>query len=131
MTVETMVANAMQMIFPKRFDSARGGLSSNEISIASHETVIAYLFPDIMDHLKKKHKDLKITFFRKNKGDIISMVTAGEADFGVTTLDTVPRGVEYKVFRIHKRVLLLPKGHVLGRLKLIRPKDIAAHPLIL
>lgn len=114
-----------------RFDTARGKLSLNEISIASHETVIAYLFPDIVEYLKKRHKDLKVTFFRKNKSDIISMVTAGEADFGVTSLDTVPRGVEYKIFRIHKRVLLLPKGHALGKLKTITAKDIAAHPLIL
>ena len=59
------------------------------------------------------------------------MVTAGEVDFGITTLETVPRGVEYKVFRIHKRVLLLPKGHVLSKLPEIKAKDIAAYPLIL
>ena len=115
----------------KRFDEGCGSALKNEISIASHETVIAYLFPDIVERFTKIHKDLKFIFFRKNKADIVSMVTQGEVDFGVTTLDKVPRGVEYKVFRIHKRVLLLPKGHALGRLKDIKPKDIAAYPLIL
>ncbi len=115
----------------KRFDEERGASKDLGISIASHETVIAYLFPDIVEHFKKKYKDLKFTFFRKNKDDIISMVVAGEADFGVTTLDTVPRGVEYKVFRIHKRVLLAPKGHALSKAKDLKAKDIAAYPLIL
>ncbi len=115
----------------RRFDDTRGKVSSAEISIASHETVIAYLFPDIVGHFKKKHKDLKFSFFRKNKGDIVQMVAAGEVDFGVTTLDQVPRGIEYKVFRIHKRVLLLPKGHALSKSKVIKAKDIAAYPLIL
>ena len=115
----------------KRFDEGCGSASKNEISIASHETVIAYLFPDIVERFTKIHKDLKFIFFRKNKADIVSMVTQGEVDSGVTTLDKVPRVVEYKVFRIHKRVLLLPKGHALGRLKVIKPKDIAAYPLIL
>ena len=115
----------------RRLDEARGSFPAHEISIASHETVIAYLFPDIVERFTKKHKDLKFVFFRKNKEDIVSMVTAGEVDFGVTTLETVPRGVEYKVFRIHKRVLLLPKRHPLSKTREIKPKEIAAYPLIL
>ena len=115
----------------KRLDEALGSFPAHEISIASHETVIAYLLPDIVERFTKRHKDLKFVFFRKNKDDIVSMVTAGEVDFGITTLDKVPRGVEYKVFRIHKRVLLLLKGHPLSKISEIRPKDIAAHPLIL
>ena len=115
----------------KRFDEKKGKVLSAELSIASHETVIAYLFPDIVEHFTKIHKNLKFVFFRKNKDDIVSMVSAGEADFGVTTLDKTPPGIQYKVFRIHKRVLLLPKGHPLSKLKVIKPKDIAAHPLIL
>ena len=115
----------------KRFDDRRGSFLKREITIASHETVIAYLFPDIAEHFMKKYKDLKFVFFRKNKDDIVSMVTAGEVDFGVTTLEKVPRGVEYKVFRIHKRVLLLPKHHPLEKVREIKPKDIAAYSLIL
>ncbi len=115
----------------RRFDETRGKVEASEIKIASHESVIAYLFPDIVEHFTKKYKHLKFTFFRKNKADIVSMVTSGEADFGITTLDKIPRGIEYQVFRVHKRVLLTPLYHPLSKIKNIKAKEIAAYPLIL
>lgn len=115
----------------RRFDEARGSAASREIRIATHETVMAYLFPDIIEHFQKKYRDVKFVFFRKNKEDIVSLVSSGEADFGITTLDRVPPGIVYQVFRTHKRVLLLPKKHPLTKLSHITLKDIAAYPLIL
>jgi DNA-binding transcriptional LysR family regulator len=115
----------------KRFEEARGARGTSEIRIATHESVIAYFFPDILESIKKEQPDVRFQFFRKNKADIVEMVVSGDADFGVTTLEKVPRGVEYRIFRTHKRVLLAPKGHPLAKLARIRPKDIAAHPLIL
>ena len=115
----------------RRLDEKLGKVHDLEIKIASHESVFAYLLPDVVEYFTKKHKNLKFLLFRKLKAEIIDMVTSGEADFGITTLDKHQRGVEYKVFRIHKRVLLTPKDHPLSKIKDLKIKDIAGYPLIL
>jgi len=115
----------------RHFEEQRGNVQDCEISVATHESVIAYLFPDIVEHFTKKYKNLRFTFHRCTKTEIVAMVTSGEADFGITTLDKPQRGVEYRVFRTHKRVLLTQKGHPLSKIRDIKAKDIAAYPLIL
>lgn len=115
----------------KRFDEAVGKAGSNEIRIATHEAVISYVFPDIVEKFTHKYPDLKFTMIRSNKEDIVKQVLDGDVDFGITTVDRAPRGIEYRVFRDHKRVLITPKGHPLTRLKAITAKDLAQYPFIL
>jgi DNA-binding transcriptional LysR family regulator len=115
----------------KRFDEARGKIGASEIRIATHEAVISYVFPDIVYTFSKKYPLLKFTMLRCNKDDILKQVLDGDVDFGITTVDKAPRGIEYRVFREHKRVLITQKGHPLTKLKTITPKDLAAYPFIL
>lgn len=115
----------------KRFDEGLGKSPSSEIRIATHEAVISYVFPDIVYHFTQKYPTLKFALVRSNKDDILKSVLAGDADFGITTIQKAPRGIEYKVFREHKRVLITPKGHALTKLRRITPKDLAAYPFIL
>jgi DNA-binding transcriptional LysR family regulator len=115
----------------KRFDAAVGRAGSNEIRIATHEAVISYVFPDIVEAFTRKYPDLKFTMIRSNKEDIVKQVLSGDVDFGITTVDQAPRGIEFRVFREHKRVLITQKGHPLTKIRTITPKDLAGYPFIL
>lgn len=115
----------------KRFDEAIGKAGMNDIRIATHEAVISYVFPDIVEKFTRKYPDLKFTMIRSNKEDIVKQVLDGDVDFGITTVDRTPRGIEYRVFRDHKRVLITQKGHPLTKLKTITPRDLAGYPFIL
>jgi DNA-binding transcriptional LysR family regulator len=115
----------------KRFSESVGKTDSHEIRIATHEAVIAYVFPDIVQAFARKYPKLKFTMIRSNKSDILKSVLSGDADFGITTVGKAPRGIEFCIFREHKRVLITPKNHPLTKLKNLTPKDLATYPFIL
>jgi LysR family cys regulon transcriptional activator len=115
----------------KRFEEARKKSPSSDIRIASHDSVLAYLFPDIVSEFHSKHPAFKFHFIRTGREGIVASVIEGSADLGITTLDTTPRGIVYETYRNHKRMLIIPKGHHLSGPGTPRLKDIAKYPLIL
>jgi DNA-binding transcriptional LysR family regulator len=114
-----------------RFDQAKGREAPAVIRLATHESVITYFLPPVIRSFKTKHPDVHLTILRRTRPEIVALVLDGEVDFGITSLDAVPRGVRYEVIGRFRRVLIAPKDHPLSRIRKVTLRDMAKYPLIM
>src|SRR5262249_41916607 len=61
---------------------------------------------------------------------IVSMLDDAIADFGITSLDSIPPQLVYRVFSRFNRILITSKEHPLARKAEISLEDLAQYPLI-
>lgn len=126
----TPLLNEVENIKSK-FNEARGNYTTSAVKIATHSSVMIYLLPAIIKKFKLAYPDCHITILNRNRGEMISLVENGEVDFGITSLDTIPQNIEYKVFSSFNRILIATKNHPISKKSNITLEDIAKYPLIL
>ena len=114
-----------------RFNEARGGVQKGAVRVATHTSVMVYLLPDIIRQFKKKYPKCDLSIVNRGRKDILTMLNSGDIDVGIASLKNIPQYIEYRAFASFDRVLITPKGHPLSKKAIIKPKDIAAYPLIL
>lgn len=116
---------------PVKFNDARGLTQKGSVTIATHNSVMVYLLPDIISRFKKKYPDCNLSIVNRSRKDIIQMLKDGEVDIGITSLGNVPDFIDYRVFAQFKRILIAPKGHPLSQKTSIRLEDVTQYPLLI
>lgn len=114
-----------------KFNDARGATQKGSVKIATHSSVMTYLLPEIIKGFIKKYPDCDLSIVNRSRKDIIGMLKDGDVDLGITSLDTIPDFIDYRVFAKYNRVLITPKGHPLAKKPSIRLEDIAKYPLLI
>ena len=114
-----------------RFNEQRGIYSVSSVRIATHSSVMVYLLPKIVKKFRAIFSQAQLSIYNRSRDEILSMVDAGEADFGITSLGTVPAKVDYKVFSRFNRILIANKEHPIAQKSTIGLEDIAEYPLVL
>jgi len=114
-----------------RFNEARGKIQKGTVRIATHTSVMVHLLPEAIKRFKKQFPQCEISIVNRNRPDILTMLNNGDVDIGITSLATVPSGIEYQVFSHFERVLIASKNHPLSKKTKISLEEIASYPLIL
>ena len=114
-----------------RFHEARGLYQASTVCLATHSSVMVYLLPQIIKRFRKQYPECQLKILNRNRSEILEMIDAGEADFGITSLDSIPPHMHYKVFSRVSRILIACESHPISKKKQITVKDIAEYPLIL
>jgi len=115
----------------ERFNEARGKTQKGVVRIATHTSVMVHLLPEAIKSIKKKFPQCEISVVNRDRTGILNMLKNGEVGLGITSLPTMPSGIDYKVFARYERVLIAAKGHPLSKKSLTKPEDIVTYPLIL
>jgi DNA-binding transcriptional LysR family regulator len=115
-----------------RFNEARGIYATSSVKIVTHSSVMIYLLPQIVKKFKLAFPDCHLTILNRSQQEILAMLDAGEADFGITSMSSnVPAQCDYKVFSRFSRILIATKNHPLAQKSSIGLEDIAQYPLVL
>ena len=114
-----------------RFMEACKGSVSGSLKIATHTSVMVHLLPDAVRDFQRRFSDVELTIMNRSREDILSMIRHGEVDFGITSLTTVPNGLDYQVFASFRRVIIFPKDHPLKRKKKVQLTDLSNFRLII
>ncbi len=105
------------------------------VRIATHTSVMTHVLPDVIKRFKKKHQDCRISIVNRSRGDILSMLRAGDVDIGITSFADMQAqlsdDIKCEKFKEFERLLIGPKGHPLSKKKKISLEDIAKYPLLL
>lgn len=107
-----------------RFNEARNLPSTAKLTIATHASVMSYIFPQVLMEFKKKHPKATLNIVNRSRSEIIQMVKDGDADLGISSLATLPPNLDYEVFSRFSRVLVLPKKHPLSKKSKISFSDL-------
>ena len=114
-----------------RFNEEIGSEEKGSIRIATHTSVMSFILPDIIKKFKAKYPECRISIVNRGRKEILELLSSGEIDLGITSLESVPRNIDYHPFATYKRVLISSKKHPLAKKKTITLKDISENPLIL
>lgn len=116
---------------PLRFNESRGIFAKTKVTVVTHRAVMVYCLPVVIKKFKSLFPDCQLTILNRDREEILSMLADGEADFGISSLEAVPAGVDYRVFCRINRILIASKDHALSKRKSVTLEDLASYPLIL
>ncbi|MCB0323244.1 MAG: LysR family transcriptional regulator, partial [Bdellovibrionales bacterium] len=114
-----------------KFNEARGIYTTSSVRIATHSSVMIYLLPTIVKKFKSEYPSCHLTIYNRSQQEILSMLDSGEADFGITSMASVPPQFDYKVVSRFSRILIATKDHPIAGKATIQLEDIAQYPLVL
>jgi DNA-binding transcriptional LysR family regulator len=115
----------------ERFDEERNRLDHLGVIVASHNSAILYLLPEVVKTFIKEFPKASLSIVNRPRDAILTMIKNDEAQIGITSIIKPPPWAEYEVLGRFKRVLICRKDHPLSSLKKVSLKEIAKHPLIL
>lgn len=114
-----------------RFNESRGIYTSSSVTIATHSSVMIYLLPKVVKRFKALYPECHLCILNRSQAEIPAMLENGEADFGITSMQSPPSYVEYRVLAKFSRILIANKDHPLAERATISLEDIAQFPLVL
>ncbi len=106
-------------------------INGGTVTIATHGSVMTFLLPGVINQFKKDQPGSHLSVLHRSREEILSMVSHGEADLGITSLGSIPNNLEYQPLAHFDRILITSKGHPLAKKRTITLEDISKYPLIL
>jgi LysR family cys regulon transcriptional activator len=102
------------------------------IVVGITHTQARYVLPAILKVFSKTHPKVTITLHHADAAHIVQMLTAGDADIGITASSDLPKARNLIVlpFREFQRVVLVPRGHKLLSVRKPTLKNLAQYPIV-
>ena len=105
---------------------------SRRIVFAAYRGYMRYQLPRCVEKFKKMYPEVQVTIMNRIlDSDILSMVAAGEIDFGITASWNDFAGMDFYETAKYDMYLCTAPDHPLAKRKKVALKDIAKEPLIL
>ncbi len=114
-----------------KFNEARGLFHTSSLQIVTHSSVMIYLLPPVIKRFKELYPQVKLLILNRPRKEMIKMVENGEVDIGISSLDTIPPGLDYQIFSRYNRILIANKKHEISKKDSITLEDISRYPLVL
>ena len=114
---EHAVSLAMSM-FDKieAFEQAvTSGEETGEIVLASHDEVLGYLLPEVVEKFSLAHPLARLRLLARPIGDTMRLVRTNDIDLGVVPDRDIPRELDFHRIATYPPYLLTQKGHPLAR----------------
>jgi LysR family cys regulon transcriptional activator len=100
------------------------------MTIATSHTQARYVLPDIMKRFSARYPKVRISLAHGSPAEIAELVRAGKADIGVSTETARTKELLSLPYRRFERVVIVPRGHPLLRMKRVTLKALARYPLV-
>ena len=111
--------------------AALKGLQKGRLRIAAPFTTLYHLFPGPLREYNESFPWVELTVADCPQSKVVSLVKAGDIDFGVALESVVPGNLACIRWKKVHSVLLTPPDHPLAGVKRLTMEQIARHPLIL
>lgn len=113
------------------FSAAVSDVSSGPLNIASGESTLLYILPELTKHFMDKYPDINVRMHNVTGRDGMSKMRDDSVDFAIGAMDEVPEDLVYYPIYNYKPILIMPIDHPLASAKSVTPADISPHGLIL
>ena len=108
-----------------------GSLESGELNIASGESTILYLLPELMKEFAARYPKIRLKLHNVTGRDGMALLRADEVDFAVGSLLDVPEDIIYQPVTSYETVLITPLDHPLSGKESVTLEEISPYGLIL
>jgi DNA-binding transcriptional LysR family regulator len=121
----------------KGYEKVAGDLSElksvqkGPLKIAAPFTTLYHLFPEPLKGYLDRFPLVEPTLLDRPQGSVARLVRDGEVDFGFALESFIPRDLAAIRWKRVETVLMVPRGHPLGRVKRVTWRQLAKYPLIL
>lgn len=107
------------------------GDESGTLAVATTHTQARYALPDVIRRFRAAHPGVHVTLRQGNPAEITQLVRTGVADLSIGSEppEPAPDLVSLPCVEL-ARIVLVPRGHVLARLRRLTLDAIARHPII-
>jgi len=105
---------------------------SRRIVFAAYRGFMMYQLPQCVQEFQRRHPDVQVTIMNRIlDSEILSMVMAGEIDFGITASWNDFTGMDFFEVARYDMFLCTTQGHRLAGQRRVTLREIAKEPLIL
>lgn len=91
------------------------GEETGEIVLSSHDEVLGYLLPEIVEKFSSAHPLARLRLLARPVEETIRLVRANDVDLGMVPHRDLPKELEFHLVATYPAYLLTPKGHPLAR----------------
>lgn len=112
------------------------GEETGEIVLASHDEVLGYLLPEVVEKFSRVHPLARLRLLARPVGETIKLVKVNEVDLGVIPNRELPKEFVFHPITTCRAYLLTPKGHPLARRaradfkSLLNEETVRQYPLV-
>jgi DNA-binding transcriptional LysR family regulator len=108
------------------------GSPEGTVTIAAYRGIMQYKLPQIVQNFKKRNPDIRLMILnRPLDTEIMEIVSAGNADFGITSSWNDFQDLAFFQVWSYEMFLCVPSNHRLAGRRRVSLKEIAREPLIL
>ncbi len=105
-------------------------LSRGRVAIAASSLQAALILPHLIQVFAKEHPGIVVTVYDVPQPEVLELVRAGEADFGIGTESGSRHDLATQVVGADTFIAVLPPGHPLGKKSELTWRDLAPVPII-
>jgi DNA-binding transcriptional LysR family regulator len=113
------------------FAAHMGDLQRGELNIASGESTILYVMPEVTKVFAEEYPGISLKLHNVTGRDGLSMIRSDQVDFAVGSMLEVPDDIRYEPIVTYYPALICAKDHPLAKKASVSLEDIAQHGLIL
>lgn len=116
---ETLLHHARSVLFS--LDKMQGELSEYADGVRGHVrmhaniSAIVQFLPEDLASFLARHEQVRVDLEERLSTDILRSVQEGDADLGVCTSPTPVSGLQTRLYRRDRLVLVVPRGHALAQ----------------
>jgi len=104
--------------------------SAGSIRLVASPSVGHVLVPKAVARFRQAHPNVRVELEILTLVELIARIASQRADIGITSMAVEDPTVKTELIGKGRLQVIFPAGHSLGEKRLIRPADLAAHPLI-
>jgi len=113
------------------FSTTVGNVTNGPLDIASGESTLLYILPELTKHFMDKYPGITIRLHNVTGRDGTAMMRDDSVDFAIGAMDEVPEDLSYFPIYHYKPILIVPLDHPLASRTTVTAEDISPHGLIL
>ncbi len=95
--------------------AVRGAQETEEIVLASHDSVLRHLLPERVEPFHRSHPLARLRLIARPIAETLRLVRFNECDLGVIANAQIPAELSFHPIATYSAYVLLPKGHALAR----------------
>jgi DNA-binding transcriptional LysR family regulator len=95
--------------------AVRGAQETEEIVLASHDSVLRHLLPERVEAFHRSHPLARLRLIARPIAETLRLVRFNECDLGVISDTHIPAELSFHAIATYPAYVLLPKGHALAR----------------
>lgn len=107
------------------------GLDAGELNVAAGSSTILYLLPEIVDHFRRDHPDVRLTLHNVTGASGLDLLRSDGVDLAVGSMLDVPADLSYTPVYRFEPMLITPRDHPLARKRELSLEDLSPYGLIL